>query len=127
MIKDEHKWRYCVAGNIVKTRIDENGELRYGTAVFSGGTKVYLRGRPHVFGTDKDEIVVIGLSRGRRYETKWVPADVIENVRLQRVWKPTILSFMRGWGFMDEGWWDDSEEARQDAERFVSEWHEYMD
>jgi len=28
-------WRYAVAGNIKKTRIDENGILRYGTPAFS--------------------------------------------------------------------------------------------
>ena len=38
-------WRYAVAGNIKKTRIDENGALKYGTATFKGNTKVYLCGR----------------------------------------------------------------------------------
>ena len=32
-------WRYAVTGNIKKTRIDENGILRYGTAAFKGNTK----------------------------------------------------------------------------------------
>ena len=32
-------WRYAVAGNIKKQRIDENGDLRYGTAAFKGNTK----------------------------------------------------------------------------------------
>ena len=38
-------WRYALAANIKKTRIDDNGVLRYGTAVFKGNTKVYLCGR----------------------------------------------------------------------------------
>lgn len=37
-------WRYAVAGNIKKTRIDENGVLRYGTSAFKGKAKVYLSG-----------------------------------------------------------------------------------
>ena len=34
----EKLWRYAVAGNIKKTRIDENGVLRYGTSAFKGNT-----------------------------------------------------------------------------------------
>ena len=63
-------WRYAVAGNIKKTRIDENGVLRYGTSAFKGNTKVYLSGRlwdERLPGDSKKEIVVLGLSRGRRY------------------------------------------------------------
>ena len=41
----ENMWRYAVAGNIKKTRIDENGILRYGTSAFQGNTKVYISGR----------------------------------------------------------------------------------
>lgn len=127
-IKDDCKWRYCVVGNIVRTRIDANGVLRYGTAAFRGGTRVYLKGKNYVFGSERDEIGALGLTRGRRFDTKWMPLEQIENVRISRVWKPSILSYMWEWDYdyMNEDWWDDSEEARRDAERFVSEWHEYM-
>ena len=37
-------WRYALAANIKKTRIDDNGVLRYGAAAFKGNTKVYLCG-----------------------------------------------------------------------------------
>ena len=63
-------WRYAVAGNIKKTRIDENGILRYGTSAFKGNTKVYLSGRlwdERLPADNKKEIAVLGLSRGRRY------------------------------------------------------------
>ena len=123
---NKHNWKYCVAGNIVETRIDDNGQLRHGTAAFSGGAKVYLNGRFHVFGTDTEQIDVIGLTRGHRYQVIRVQPDQIVNVRLSRVWKPSILKIMNNWEFYAD-WWHDTEEDRRDAERFVSEWHEYMD
>lgn len=122
----EHNWKYCVAGNIVETRIDENGVLRHGTAAFRGGAKVYLNGRFHVFGTNKKHIDVLGLTRGHRYQVIRVQTEQIENVRLQRVWKPKVLEIMNDWEFHND-WWHDTDEDRQDAERFVSEWHAYMD
>lgn len=38
------EWRWAVAGNIRKMRIDENGVVRYGTVAFKGNAKVYLSG-----------------------------------------------------------------------------------
>ena len=58
-------WNLCAAGNIVQTRIDENGELRHGTKEFTGGTKVYLRGKRWEEG--QKEISVLGLGRHHRY------------------------------------------------------------
>ncbi len=69
-------WNFCVAGNIVKTRIDESGILRHGTAGFSGGTKVYLQGKYWGEYWKKQGIIsVIGLSRGKRYECLEVQGD----------------------------------------------------
>ncbi len=44
-MEEKQNWTYCVVGNIKKTHFDEDGVLRYGTAAFSGGAKVYLSGR----------------------------------------------------------------------------------
>ena len=43
-MEEKQNWTYCVVGNIKKTHFDEDGMLRYGTAAFTGGTKVYISG-----------------------------------------------------------------------------------
>ena len=48
--------------------------------------------------------------------------QLIENVRLQQVYKPKILKIMDDWEFRD-GWWHDTEEDWKDAARFVTEWY----
>ena len=63
-MEDNREWRYCVVGNIVETRIDENGFLRYGTSAFTGGTKVYLCGK--YWDEAYKTITVIGLNRFRK-------------------------------------------------------------
>lgn len=42
---NQKAFKYCVVGNIVRERIDENGVLRHGTAAFKGGTRVYIEGK----------------------------------------------------------------------------------
>ncbi len=117
-------WKYCVAGNILKTRVDENLNYRNGTAAFKGGAKVYLNGRYHDFGYDS--IDVLGLTRGHRFQVIRVSPQLIENVRLQRVYKPRVLQIMNDWEFHDT-WWHDTEDDRKDAERFIEEWKQYID
>ena len=119
-------WRYAVAGNIKKSRIDENGVLRYGTSAFKGNTKVYISGRlwdERLPEDNKNEIAVLGLSRGRRYYVDSIPVDLIENVRLTRVYKPKVLEIMSDWEFSD-CWWGNSQEECNDALDFVKRWNE---
>ena len=119
-------WRYAVAGNIKKSHIDENGILRYGTSSFKGNTKVYLCGRlldERIPNEDRKEISVLGLCRGRRYYVDSVPIDLIENVRLTRVYKPKVLKIMSDREFAD-GWWGSSQEECNDALAFVKRWNE---
>lgn len=119
-------WKYAVAGNIKKSHIDENGILRYGTLAFKGNTKVYLCGRlldERLPNEDRKEISVLGLCRGRRYYVDSVPIDLIENVRLTRVYKPTVLNIMSNWEFAD-GWWGNTQEEGEDALAFVKRWNE---
>ena len=114
-------WRYAVAGNIKKQRIDENGDLRYGTAAFKGNTKVYLCGRlwdERLPNENKTEISVLGLSRGGRYYVGCVPIELIENLRLTRVYTPKVLEIMSDFEFC-ECWWGNSQEERDDASAFL--------
>ena len=114
-------WRYAVVGNIKKQRIDENGDLRYGTAAFKGNTKVYLCGRlwdERLPNENKTEISVLGLSRGGRYYVGCVPIELIENLRLTRVYTPKVLEIMSDFEFC-ECWWGNSQEERDDASAFL--------
>ena len=117
----KNSWRYAVAGNIKKTRIDENGVLRYGTAAFKGNTKVYLCGRlwdERLPDENKTHISVVGLSRGRRYYVDYVPIELIENLRLTRVYRPQVLGIMSNFEFY-ECWWGNTQEERNDASAFL--------
>lgn len=79
---EKKEWKYCVAGNIVKTHIDDNGILRCGSSVFAGGTKVYLcKGTP--WDDMSSGIMIIGLNRLKKYQATGVPVKLIENVRFQ--------------------------------------------
>ena len=117
---EQKKWHYCVVGNIVKTHFDENGVLRYGTSAFSGGTKVYLCGKAWDF--SREDIPVIGLSRGRKFQVHDVPVNLIENVRCRRAFNPAVLEIMDDFEFSDY-WWKDTEADRENAEAFVANWN----
>ena len=117
----KNAWRYAVAGNIKKTRIDENGILRYGTAAFRGNTKVYLCGRlwdERLPDENKTDICVLGLSRGRKYHVASVPIELIENLRVTKVYKPKVLDIMSDFEFC-EYWWGNTPEERDDALAFL--------
>ncbi len=115
------KWKYCVVGNIVKTHIDDNGILRYGTSAYTGGTKVYLCGK--YWNDSFDTITVIGLNRnGRKYRVSDVKIELIENVRLQKTFKKAVLDIMDNFEFFD-CWWHRSKEDKEDAMRFIQEWN----
>jgi len=119
-----NKWRYAVVGNIKKTHIDENGILRYGTAALKGNSRVYIYGKnleERLPDRDMSEITVLGISRSRREYFDTVPVELIENVRLTRVYKPRILELMSNFEYAD-GWWGCSQEARNDASAFVRWW-----
>ena len=93
---EERNWRFCVVGNIVKTHLDEDGVIRYGTKAFTGGTKVYI---PEKYleecWEDIDTLLVIGLNRFGRYALEYaVPLEFIENIRFQILFKPTVLNII---------------------------------
>lgn len=113
-------WKFCAVGNIVKSHVDENGVLRYGTSAFSGGTKVYLEGR--FWDRSRPTIEVIGFSRAKKYIFSDVSPDLIENVRCARAFHPGVLGLM---GRMEywECFWGRTKADKKDTERFVKYWY----
>ena len=123
----EKKWRYAVVGNIKKTHIDKEGILRHGTLTYKGNTKVYISGRlleERLPDDNRTEITVLGISRGNRYYVESTPIDLIEYVRLTRVYSPRVLDIMYDREFED-GWWGNTQSERNDAVAFVKRWKEY--
>ena len=119
-------WKYCVVGNIVKERVDENGILRYGTAAFKGGTRVYIEGKNLDYDFVSDYVEVLGLNRHRRYTYEAVPKKLIENVRFTRTYKPKIMDMMYPYEGYD-GWWGNSDEDGLDAKQFALNWPEFCE
>lgn len=91
------EWAYCVVGNITKTHLAPDGTVLYGSAAYTGGTKVYLCGK--YWNPKYGTISVIGLNRYKRYRVNDVPPELIENVRWQRTYKPSVLHLMNHWEF----------------------------
>lgn len=113
-------WRYCVVGNITKTHIDGQGILRYGSSAFRGGTKVYLCGK--YWNKEHGTIGVIGLGRYKRYVYSDVSPSLIENVRCQRAYNPSVLALMDNWEFY-EYWWGKDAEDKAETQRFADDWN----
>ena len=66
-MSEKKPWKYCVVGNIVRERIDENGIFRRGTVAFKGGARVYIEGKNYDYDYVRDGITVLGLNRYRHY------------------------------------------------------------
>ena len=115
----EFAWKYCVVGNITKTHTDADGVLRYGTAAFPGGTRVYLCGK--YWDAAREDICVVGLTRGKRWQVVDTDIRCIENVRCSRVWKPSVLKIMDDFEFYD-CWWHCSKEDKAETKVFVKLW-----
>lgn len=133
----EKEWRWCLVGNIVKFReYGEEHELRSGTKRFSGGTKVYLC--PAQWGDGYENVVVIGKSRHSfDFIEVVIPRRCIENYRLQKVYKPTLLNKMKQskythWSNTDRDleeiihWLEqlNPEEAEKVKRKYVEDMHE---
>ena len=118
MDKDENNytWRWCLVGNIVeKHTYGEEHEIRYGSKLFSGGTKLYIA--PAQWGDGMEKVVVIGLSRYRRqFIEAVIPSKLIENFRLGKVYKPVLLKRMLESPYT---WWDNSENDRDTIIPFI--------
>ncbi len=109
------EWRFCIVANVKKTHIDENGILRYGSKAFPGGSKVFLSGKN--WDPDSDNIAAIGRNRHGRYAIERLPISIIENVRLQRIFRPGVIELMDHEEMM-EGWpwWKRTAVDRKEAQ-----------
>lgn len=122
---DDKAWRFCVVGNIKKQHLSEEQIVLYGTKAFAGGAKVYISDK--TLGLNDGMVSVIGLNRFRRYAVERVQIDLIENVRLQRVFKPGVLAVMDSLVATD-GWrWKGrTAEERRTLEAVVENWGKYQ-
>ena len=122
---EEKVWRFCVVGNIVKQHQDADGNVCYGTKAFTGGTKVYIA--DDTLDWSRGTVKVIGLNRFRKYELIRMPISQIENVRLQRVFKPKVLEIMDGTGCWDGWFWRErTAEDRRTLEALIKSWDEHQ-
>lgn len=100
--------KYCVVGNIVMEHSDKDGIIRYGTASFPGGRKVYISRRLW-----ENEVVVLGLNRPKsRYTTERVPLAWIENIRFSKTFNLQVIDLMRNTDEFPDMWWLYKEEDR---------------
>lgn len=89
---DNSNWRFCAVGNIKPQHTDANGTVRYGTKAFSGGSKIYICDT--TLDLHSECITVLGRNRFSRYVIEGVPIDLLENIRIQSILKPTVLEIM---------------------------------
>lgn len=118
--KAEVNSRWCLVGNIVTCHeYGEDQQIKYGTKQFSGGTKVYIA--PAQWGDGYEKVVVIGISRKvRHYIEVIINRRYIENYRLERVYKPSILQRMLESTYR---WWDDTEQGRDNIIETAEFWN----
>lgn len=124
--KNMIEWRFGIAGNIKAQHSGENGEIFYGTKCFSGGTKVYIS--DVTLDVENRTISVLGRNRYGRYVTERTPIELIENVRVKRIFAPKIIGIMNHLELMD-GWvWRErTGEDRRAVKEFVKMWNKLMD
>lgn len=114
-------WRFCAVGNIKAQHEGEDGQIFYGTKNFSGGTKVYIYDK--TWGLNEGKITVVGRSRFGRYAIESVDINLIENVRLQRVFKPGVLEMMDRLEAMEGCIWRcRTSKDRKEVTAFVETW-----
>jgi len=114
---EKPNWRFAVVGNIVHEHTD--GEtIYYGTKAFTGGTKVYIHfNREEPVTTT---LYVFGLNRFNRYASEVVSLNLVENIRIQRVYKPNAIAFAEYEEWMEGCRWMGSKvEDRKAAQKFL--------
>lgn len=112
--EDDVEWRWCIVGNIIGAhRYGVEKEIRHGTKHFAPGAKVYCL----IAHNDPDRLVVLGTPRhGSKHIEVIIPRSMVENLRLQKCYKPGILSVMkeRHWC-----WWGNTDTDKEDALRIL--------
>ena len=112
------EWRWVLVGNIVDGHeVGEEKILRHGTKHFSPGTKVICA--PAQWGDGYENIVVIGKQRKSFHYIELVMSSLlVENFRLQKVYKPEILKIMAA--ERKGGYWGNTDKDRDDILSMVS-------
>lgn len=122
-MNENNAWRFCAVGNIKAQHLGEDGQTYYGTKKFSGGTKVYIDDK--TWGLNVNKITLIGLNRFGHYEIDSVDVNLIENIRLQRVFKPTVLKIMEHLECLDGWQWRSrTSQDRKEIKAFIEMWNE---
>ena len=115
------KWRFGVVANITEYHIGDDGNEYRGTKAFTSGTKVYLAGK--YWNNERECISVIGRNRFGRIVLESVSTNCLENIRVQRIYKPHVLEIidylevMEGWI-----WWARTSADRKETKKFVEDW-----
>ena len=90
---------YCLVGNIIEERVNQQQETIKGTKHFSPGTKVYCY--PPQWGDGYENIKVIGKHRKSfKMVTMIIPSKFVTNWRLKSVYDPFIVKEMN----KNDGW-----------------------
>lgn len=117
--EDEVEWRWCLAGNIIKEHLyGVEKEVRYGTKHFVPGAKVYCS----IAFNDPDRLVVIGTPRhSRKLIEVIIERRKVENLRIQKCFKPAVLQVMKQRHF---AWWGNTDSDHEEilrCMRFLNE------
>ena len=119
-------WRFGVVANIAEYHLGDDGNVYRGTKPFTPGTKVYLAGRD--WNRDENNISVIGLNRHGRFALEIIPANCLENVRAQRVFKPAVLEIMHYLEILDGWrWWGITSADRKATKQFAIDWKTWLE
>ena len=105
----EEEWQWCLVGNMKEVHeYGESHELRYGNKQFRPNAKVFIN---LVYGgMGHERILVIGTPRHTaHYIEIVVKRDVVENFRLQKVFKPAVLKRIKQ---SEWDWWGNTDSAR---------------
>lgn len=107
--------KYCVVGNIVMERLDENGVTRHEIPVFPGGRKVYISRRLW-----KDGVTVLGLNRYKNnYVLEKIPLAWIDNIRFSKTFQPKLVELMANTDESRDMWWLYKEEDKNGAMEYA--------
>ena len=112
--EDEVEWRWCIVGNIIGAHpYGVEKETRYGTKHFVPGAKVYCT---LAYG-DFDRLVVMGTPRhGRKYIEVIIERSKVENLRIQKCFKPAVLNMMKQRHYQ---WWGNTDTDREEILRYL--------
>ena len=112
ILKTTMEWRWALVGNIVlEHEFGDNQVIRLGTKHFAPGAKVYC-GKEYA-GDGYENVVVIGKQRNSsKYIELVMSRFLIENFRLQKVYKPLILNKMAN--SKKHSYWENKDEDREE-------------